>query len=463
MDARTAALRALGDLREGRRTARQAIDTVITQAGLPSRERPLATELVTGVVRHRLTLSTLLSHFTQHRWKHTARRLQHILMLGAYQIIWLDSVPVFAAVNEAVNQAKAEGGRGPGQFVNGVLRQLERRIDQRRLPVEQADPLRAIPIDRRFCCQLADPIFADPSRQPVDHWSRSTSHPAWLVKRWLDAYGPEKTAATCRAGMLRPPIFLRPNPLRITTESLVGQLAEAGFEPQIAAGGQAILIGQTSALPESPLLRAGLFQPQDSTAMLPVRRMGLQAGRAVLDLCAGLGTKTTQMVEAMGDAGTVIATDVDESRLAGLTDVIQRLEYKSVQIVPMSEVGSRVAALERLDWILIDAPCSNSGVLARRPEIRYRLNMQGLLKITGTQLALLDQAASLAGPQTRILYSTCSIDPEENEQVCVRFLQDHSQWALVDARLTLPNAGNSDIEWHDGGYWAVLERKSRGQ
>lgn len=459
MDARTAALRALGDPRESRRTARQAIDTLIAQAGLSHRERPLATELVTGVVRHRLTLSTVLSHFTQHRWKHTARRLQHILMLGAYQIIWLDSVPVFAAVNEAVNQAKAEGGRAPGQFVNAVLRQLERRIDQRRLPVEQADPLRAIPIDRKFCCQLADPVFADPSRQPVDYWSRSTSHPAWLVKRWLDAYGPEKTAAICRAGMLRPPIFLRPNSLRITTESLVGQLAEAGFEPQLAAGGQAVLIEQTAALPESPLLRAGLFQPQDPTAMLPVRRMDLQAEQAVLDLCAGLGTKSTQMAEAMENEGSIVATDIDESRLAGLTGVIERLGYKSVQIAPMNEVENRVAALDRLDWVLIDAPCSNSGVLARRPEIRYRLNMQGLLRIADAQLALLDQAARLARPQTRIMYSTCSIDPEENQQVCVRFLQDHPQWALVDSRLTLPNAGNSDIEWHDGGYWAVLERR----
>jgi 16S rRNA (cytosine967-C5)-methyltransferase len=259
--------------------------------------------------------------------------------------------------------------------------------------------------------------------------------------------------------MLRPPIFLRPNPLKTDSQALVEQLAQAGFEPQLAAGGESILVEQTAALPGSPLLLAGLFQPQDPTAMRPVRRMGLQPGQAVLDLCAGLGTKTTQMVEAMGDAGRILATDIDAGRLAGQADVVQRLGYRSVHIVPTYEVQDRVRELDRLDWILIDAPCSNSGVLARRPEIRYRLNMQGLVKIAEVQLSLLDQAAGLAGPHTRILYSTCSIDPEENEQVCVRFLEAHPHGTLADSHLTLPDAGVKAADWHDGGYWAVLARK----
>ncbi|HOA73221.1 MAG TPA: transcription antitermination factor NusB [Phycisphaerae bacterium] len=459
MDARTAALRALGDLREGRQTARHAIEAVVGRYGLADRDRSLAMELVTGVVRHRLTLSTVLAHFTNHRWKHVSRRLQQTLMLGAYQLIWLDSVPAFAAVNEAVNQAKAEGGRGAGQFVNAVLRQLERRIEHRRVPVSQADPVRAILVDRTTCCQLADPVFADPLRQPIDHLSQTTSHPAWLVSRWMDAFGSERTGAICRAGMLRPPIFLRPNRLRTDAATMVEQLAEAGFQPQLAAGGEAILVQQTAALPGSPLLRAGLFQPQDPTATRPVRRMELQPGQTVLDLCAGLGTKTTQMVEAMGDDGRILATDIDAARLDGLAEVVQRLGYRSVDVVPMHELEDRVRALGRLDWILVDAPCSNSGVLARRPEIRYRLSMRGLIKIAEVQLGLLDQAARLAGPQTRIMYSTCSIDPEENQQVCVRFLEAHPDWMLADSYLTLPDAGDTAIDWHDGGYWAVLARK----
>jgi 16S rRNA (cytosine967-C5)-methyltransferase len=458
MDARTAALRALGDLREGRKTARQAIEALIAQYGLPDRERPLAMELVTGVVRRRLTLAAILGHFTQHRWKHVSRRLQHVLMIGTYQILWLDSIPVFAAVNEAVNQAKAEGGRRAGQFVNAVLRQLERRIDQRRIPTEKADPTRSVPIDRVDSCQLVDAVLPDPTQKSIDYWSQATSHPAWLVSRWIDAYGPDHTRSICMAGTMRPPIFLRPNPLKTDMPTLINLLIEAGFEPQSSASGDSILVEHTALLTGSPLLTAGLVQPQDPTSMLPVRNMGLKPGQTVLDLCAGLGTKTTQMVELMKDDGIILATDVDDGRLTGQAETVQRLGYKCAQIVPKAEVEARAASLGQLNWILVDAPCSNSGVLARRPEIRYRINMQSLIKLGMVQLSLLEQAANLARPNTRIMYSTCSIDPEENEQVAVRFLQAHGDWQLIDSLLTLPDAGKTPADWHDGGYWAVFKR-----
>lgn len=458
MDARTAALRALGDLREGRRTAREAIETLVDHCGLPARERPLALELVAGVVRHRLTLAAILAHYTRHRWKHVSRRLQHVLMLGAYQILWLDSVPVFAAVNEAVNQAKAEGGTRSGQFVNAVLRQLERRIDRRRLATGEAAPTRSVPIDRTMSCQLADPILADPANRPIDYWSQATSHPAWLVSRWMDAYGPDRTATICRSGILRPPVFIRPNPLKTDAATLLNLLAEAGLGPQPTPDGQSILIEHTALLNDSPLLAAGLFQPQDPTATLPVRRMNLRPGQTVFDLCAGLGTKTTQMVEAMRDEGRILATDLDEGRLAGQAEVLRRQGYASVEIVPIGEIETRAASAAPPDWILVDAPCTNSGVLARRPEVRYRITIQSLLKLSQVQSGLLEQVARMAGPQTRIMYSTCSIDPEENEQVCARFLQAHADWQLVDSALTLPDAGDTPVEWHDGGYWAVLAR-----
>lgn len=415
-------------------------------------------ELVTGVVRHRLTLAAVLTHYTRHRWKRVSRRLQHVMMLGAYQILWLDSVPVFAAVNEAVNQAKVEGGARASQFVNAVLRQLERRIDQRRLPSNEADPIRSIPIDRTTSCQLSDAILADPARRTIDYWSQATSHPAWLVSRWMDAYGPGRTAAICRSGMLRPPVFVRPNPLKTDTATLMSLLDEAGFVPQLTADGQSILIEHASLLNDSPLLAAGLFQPQDPTAMQPVRNMKLRPGQTVLDLCAGLGTKTTQMVEAMQDEGRILATDLDEGRLASQAEVLRRQGYSSVEILPIGEIEARAASAAAPDWILVDAPCTNSGVLARRPEVRYRITIQSLLKLSQVQSGLLEQVARMAGPQTRIMYSTCSIDPEENEQVCARFLQAHADWQLVDSALTLPDAGDTPVEWHDGGYWAVLAR-----
>lgn len=460
MDARSAALQALTDLRESRRTARQIIDDLVDCDALPDRDRPFAAELVHGVIRHRFTLAAVLSPLTRNRWQTTARRVQHILMLGAYQIVWLDHVPVFAAVNEAVNQAKAEGGTRTGQFVNAVLRQLERQIEHRRLPASQADPTRAIPVDLATVCQFSGPLFADPEQRPVDYLSQATSHPGWLVARWMDAYGPERTRTICLAGMLRPPVFLRPNRLKVADiTTLVDSLAQEGFEPYPTVDGKSIVIAHAGNIGASALLQSGMFQPQDPTALLPVARMNLQPGQVVLDLCAGLGTKATQIAEALGNDGQVIATDVDTPKLSALADSATRMGHPSIQTVPMAELPDRVSQLQRLDWILIDAPCSNTGVLARRPEVRYRLTIQAIAKLADTQLGLLNQAAGLAGPQTRLMYSTCSIDPEENEQVCSRFLQTHDDWRLADNLLTLPCPGPGVADWHDGGYWAILSRR----
>ncbi|MBI4582300.1 MAG: hypothetical protein HY718_21580 [Planctomycetes bacterium] len=456
MNARAVALRALGDLREGRRTSRQAIDGLLERYRLSPREVSFASELVHGVVRHRLTLATVLSRFMPHRWQRIGRRLQHILMLGAYQIIWLDGVPVFAAVNEAVELAKAEGGRRAGQFANAVLRQLERRIQYRRIVLAEADPVRAVPLDLAWACQFSEPVLPDPGQKLVEYLSQATSHPGWLVARWVDAYGAEQARTICQAGMLRPPIILRPHRGRTDLASLMKRLTVDGHEPQLTADGESIVLGRSAGLVHSSLLAEGLAQPQDPTARLPVRQMALQPGQVVLDLCAGLGTKATQMAEIMGGAGLVVATDADDAKVAALRDHAERLGHHVIEPVPLKALADRVQQLDRLNWILIDAPCSNTGVLARRPEIRYRLTARSLGQLAEMQLRLLGQAAALARPQTRLMYSTCSIDPEENEQVCTRFVETHPDWRYVDGRLTLPNPGPTIRDWHDGGYWAIL-------
>lgn len=458
MDARNAALRVLTDLREGRHTARQAIDELLEAGRLDTRELPLASELAHGVIRHRLTLAAVLNRFTHNRWQRIARRVQHILMLGAYQIIWLDSVPVFAAVNEAVNQGKNEGGRRTGQFVNAILRQLERDIVGRRVPAAQAQPTHAVPIDRTTCCELARAVLPDPQVKRIEYLSQATSHPGWLVSRWMDAYGPERTERICRAGMLRPPVIVRFSP-RADRHALLEQLTVERLEPQPAANCGMIVLSNTEHLTRSPALAEGLVQPQDPTATLPVEAMRLQPGQVVLDLCAGLGTKTTQAAAIVGETGRVLATDADATKLSPLTDAARRQGLENVDAVRIDEIAERTALADRLDWILIDAPCSNTGVLARRPEIRYRLTPRALGKLADTQLSLVQQAVALAHAHTRILYSTCSIDPEENEQVVSRFLQARPDWQLADNVLTLPDAGTTPTEWHDGGYWAALRRR----
>ncbi len=459
LPARLAALKILSDLREGRRTARESIDTLVEQARIAPRDVGLTTELVMGVVRHRLTLAKVLGTYAVHGWQRVGRRLQHILMLAAYQIIWLDHIPAFAAVNEAVNQARSEGGTKAAKFVNAMLRQILRDVEHQRLPMTEADPVRAIPVSDTHCLQLRRPVLTDPAVNPTAYLAEATSHPAWLVGRWTQHFGRSSAEAICRAGMRRPTVLLRPNRLRTDVAGLVARLRDEGFQAEPTPEGLAALPGNTAGLMRSEAFSAGLFQPQDPTAMKPVKHMNLAPGRTVLDLCAGVGTKTTQMAELMNNQGLILASDKETGRLDLLQANCHRLGVTIARVISADAVEAATAELDRLDWILIDTPCSNTGVLARRPEARYRVDARSLEGLAGIQLGLLAQAARMARAETRLLYSTCSLEPEENEEVAARFAQDHSGWVMEESELTLPCSDGPPASWHDGGYWSSWVRK----
>jgi len=458
LPARWAALRILSDLREGRRTARESIDDLVANAQLAPQEAGLTTELVMGVVRHRLTLAKVLGTYAVHGWQRVSRQLQHILMIGAYQIIWLDTVPDFAAVNEAVNQARSAGGSKAARFVNAILRQLLRDIEAQRVPCAEADLVRAIPVSETACLQLRRPVLSDPAVNPTAHLAESTSHPTWLVGRWIHHFGREAAEAICRAGMRRPVVQLRPNRLRIDAEGLINRLRAEGFQAEPTPAGGAAVPGNVAGLMRSEAFRAGLFQPQDPTAMKAVEHMDLAPGQTVVDLCAGAGTKATQMAEIMKDRGLILASDKETGRLDQLRANCERLGVTAIRVVPSDAIEAAVAGLDRLDWILIDAPCSNTGVLARRPEARYRVDARTLEGLAAIQLGLLNLAARLARPGTRLLYSTCSLEPEENEKVAAAFAREHSDWVMTGSELTLPCSDGPPATWHDGGYWCSWAR-----
>ncbi len=456
--ARQAALAVLADLREGRRTSRESLETLIEGGRLPPGERGLAAELVLGVVRHRLPLARVIGGLAAHGWQRINHRLQHILQLGAYQLIWLDGIPAFAAVAEAVDQAKAEGGVRAGRFVNAVLRQLQREIEQRRVPIGQSDPRRAIPVDADQCCQFSREVLPDPREQPVDYWAAATSHPDWLVARWVAAFGLPTARQICLAGICRPTTALRPNPLRTNATDLAARMLEDGVKTQLHAEEGVVTVDPGVPLARTKAFAEGLFQAQDRTAMAVVRAMDPQPGQVVLDLCAGPGTKTTQLAELMRDTGLILASDKDAQRLVQVSENSGRLGLTCVRTAMPTEIEQAVRNMDRLDWILVDAPCSNTGVLARRPEARYRVGRRGLEELSRLQLDLLSRAHRLAGPQTRIMYSTCSLELEEDEHVVERFLARHDAWKLIDSRRTFPDPGLQPGSWHDGGYWAHLAR-----
>ena len=425
------------------------------QAAEPLRlaDAALAAELAIGVSRHRLTCEHLAARFYRGRWLGLRLPLRTILALGVYQLCWLDRVPDHAAVDQAVRQAKRRG-RGIAATVNAVLRKLAQCrgpiIDRPNAP----DPRRYLSLDARHGRLFNQSIFPDPARRPLDYLIAATSHPPWLVERWHRRFKPALCRQICQAGCRRPPLVLRPNATRIDAPTLLAKLSAAGHDATLCDDGRAVrLLGPTTAA-QLPEITDGLCQPQDATAQAALRLTPPHPCDLLVDLCAGVGTKSTQAAEMMDDRGTVIATDLQEDKLPAIAAAARRLGLTIIQPTPIDQLNAAIAKQGKSpDLILVDAPCLNTGVLARRPEARYRTGRKALETIVKIQRDILHRARALAAPHTRIIYSTCSLEIEENEEQIQSFCATFPAWQILRQAFTLPN------QTRDGGYAAVLSRK----
>jgi 16S rRNA (cytosine967-C5)-methyltransferase len=455
LTSRQAAWIVLSDNRFPAVPARDDLDRLVADNRLPADYRGSALELILGVLRHRLTLSHVLGNWVAGGWRRVDRPLRPMLLLGAYQSLYQDEVPAFAAIYESVELAKSVAGPRGSRFVNALLRRLQREIEHRRIDADQADATRSIPIDPAHSCQFREPILPNPARHPTEHLALATSHPVELVADWIRVFGLKTARQITFAGLARPPVVLRPNRMRTEAAALVQRLAGEGFQACADPQGRAVDVPVATSLMTSAAYREGLFQPQDRTAMAVVEAMNPQPGQVIVDLCAGLGTKTTQLAESMNDEGLVIACDKENRRLEAIRGNAERLGLTSIRVVHLDQVEALLTTLDRIDWILVDAPCSNTGVLARRPEARYRFKRGSLTELQAIQVGLLEHAVRQARPGTRLAYSTCSLEPEENEHVTALFAAHQPRWQRLNACRVLPSGDNRPGRWHDGGYWAL--------
>jgi len=451
---RSAALEALARTEQGDGFLRDILHEVFAAAALDPRDRALATQLATGVVRHRRTVRLLISHVRGkgNRTRAIQPPLLRILELGAYQLLFLDRVPAYAAVNEAVRAARAtsrgrQAERAAG-FVNGMLRGLGRLIAGRD-PAGRPAP-DAVPHPDGGVVRLAEAVLPRPEDGRAAFLATAYSYPDWLVERWLDAYGDE-AEAVCRWQNRRPHVFARVNPLRHTAEALLATLqAEA---PDVVSGPlpgtldvSALAAGRLEALAD-----AGDLTVQDPSAMAAVAALALQPGETVLDLCASPGTKTTQTVEAMGGSGRVVACDRTEEKLQPLRRTAAERSLGNLTVCLAGD-EARHAPAGGFDAVLVDAPCSNTGVLARRVEARWRARPEDAADLASIQRGLLERAVGLVRPGGRLVYSTCSLLPEENDALVAAFLEGRQGWHLAGRDLLLPGPDR------DGAFWARLDR-----
>jgi 16S rRNA (cytosine967-C5)-methyltransferase len=408
--ARSAAYHALRAVAAGREDLPTALAHSRTHLA-DDRDRRLAADIVTGTLRWQLTLDHLIQHFSRRRLDRIDPDILIVLRLSLYQLIHLTRVPASAVVDDAVDLARAVRKTSAAGFVNAVLRAALRQRHRLPLPPRPADP------------RARD--------EAVSYLSIAHSHPEWLVGRWLDRSGFDAAEAWVRFNNEPPPLTLRANRLRAHRTDVQLALAAAGVETTPARYAQDGLIVSSG----NPLQRPpdGLFFVQDEASQLVPLAVGALPGERVLDVCASPGGKTVAMAADMADSGALVACDVRPRRVALLRDTVRLSGCRNVRVVHISPAGP-LPFRPVFDRVLIDAPCSGLGTIRRDPDIRWRRREEDLAVFAEEQLALLRRAAGALKPRGRLVYATCSSEPEENEGVVDRFLAIERGFQLLDLR-----------------------------
>jgi len=409
-DPRLLAVKVLARVEEGA-SASAALDEALVKAEMDARDRGFATELVDGTLRWQGRLDYQLGQVSDKPMAKLDAPVRAVLRLGAYQLTLLERVPAHAAVDSSVKLARRLAHEGAAKFVNAVLRRLER--EKETLP------------------------FPDRAENPVGYLAVVYSHPAWLVARWLERFGMEETEALLEIDNTPPPVTLRANRRWVTREGLQTILRMHGIETEptpISAWG--LILPARGNPREMEEYREGLFSVQGEGSMLMVELLRPGRNRDGWDLCAGVGGKTTHLAEWTDDSGSILATDTSADRLKVLAAEMSRLDLHAIRIFH-SDARTYPIEPESLDYALLDTPCSGTGSLRRQADARWNKSPEQLSGLATLQRELLEAAARALKPGGILLYCTCSLEPEENEEVVNAFIADHPEWQVEPAGVKL--------------------------
>jgi 16S rRNA (cytosine967-C5)-methyltransferase len=408
-----------------------ALDSLLEQEfkGLSTQERSFAMELVYGVVRWRIKIDWIIDLKARIKTKKMERRVLNALRLGIYQLLFLSKIPPHAVINESVKLVSGSGVKTRG-FVNAMLR----RIDDERKGI----------------------IFPNLKESPARYLSVVHSHPEWLIKRWLNRYGTSETIALCQANNRRPQITMRSNTLSTTREQLLHNLLKEGIQAEPARFSP---LGITIVeRPPTPLASSPEFYLQDEASQLVPYLLAPEPGEVILDACAAPGGKATALAQLMENRGKIYAMDISGKRLPVIEKIASRMGATIVSAV-------RGDALKQIDFaptgsfdaILVDAPCSGLGVIRRNPDIKYRKREADIERLAGLQTAILENLAASLRDGGRIVYSTCSLEPEENEEVIEGFLANHPEFVVERASQFLPESCTPLVG--DDGFMRTLPQR----
>jgi 16S rRNA (cytosine967-C5)-methyltransferase len=408
--ARIAAFHALGAVA----AKRQDLPAALAQSRshlTDDRDRSLAAEIITGTLRWQRSLDHLIEHVARRPLTKIDADVLVILRLSLYQLLHLDRVPASAVVDDAVDLTRAARKQSASGFVNAVLRTTLRQRPRLPLP--------------------ARPDGTADRARVLDYLGITHSHPEWLLARWLDRHGFEAVERWVRFNNETPSLTIRANRLRVGRDVLAAALAQEGIETaptRYAPDGLLVTSGNPLQRPHD-----GSFFVQDEASQLVTLAVAARGGERVLDLCAAPGGKTTAMAADMNDSGMVVASDVRRRRVTLLRDTVRASGARHIHVIYVPAAGA-LPFRASFDRVVVDAPCSGLGTIRRDPDIRWRRTERDLPALATEQVSLLHRAADVVGPGGRLVYATCSSEPEENDQVVDRFLHEQPAFEAVDLR-----------------------------
>jgi 16S rRNA (cytosine967-C5)-methyltransferase len=408
------------------RKSEELLNRMLEHSGLGQNDRALAKELVAGTLKYRLQCDYVIARFYRHDYAKAAEVLKNILRLGVYQLMHLDRVPRSAAVNESVKLARKYKGEHLAKLVNGLLRNIS-----------------SATID------LDGWTASMPEAQRL---SIRYSYPEWLTARWIERYGIDTATMMLAHGNLPPATGYRINRLKANPDTLLAmpELSEAKRVTDAEGLGNFFFSKQFAQL--EPLLKEGLVSVQNPTQGFACLLAAPQPGSTVFDMCAAPGGKSTFMAELMQNRGRVIALDRTATKVARIASNAEALGITIIELREGDALTFEPGCA--VDTVLLDAPCTGTGVLGRRAELRWRTTPDKLRELVALQAAMLDRAASQLAPGGVLVYATCSVEPEENELQTEAFLTRYPGFVLETSRLTLPGSS----EGFDGGFAARFRK-----
>lgn len=422
MKAREIAYKVLLDIEKNKNYSNMAINKHFKDVKMSNQDRGLATEIIYGVIENKYYIDYMIDKLSKVKTNKMEIYVKTLLRMGIYQIMFLNSISDYAAVNETVNLAKKKNSKVSG-FINGILRNVIRQKEE---------------------------IGKVKTKDDVDYLAIKYSYDKWMIRNWMIHFGKEFTEELLEANNERPNIYLRTNTLKITRDELIKKLEKQNIKAEkVNVVEEAIKVEHLKDIENNSLYKEGLFTVQDVSSMLVGKVMNPKENSLVLDVCSAPGGKTTHMATLMNNTGQVVSRDIYDHKLKLIKAASKRLGLTNVDVEEFDGMKLDRESIAKFDYVLADVPCSGLGIIRRKPEIKYK-EKEEFRQLPPIQKKILENASKYVKVGGTLIYSTCTIQDSENIDVVNEFLQKNKNFELVPIKEV-----NVDLENQEKGYMKI--------